>query len=342
MTTSEPVDRPTRDRRTHDRTTRDRTTRVLSVGVAVMDHVFRVDAFPTRAEKYRARDAAMVGGGGAANAAVAVARLGGAVHLAARVGDDAIADAIRADLAAEGVETALVRRHPGHRSSFSSVLVDDAGERQIVNFRDTGLSMDPAWLREALAGMAFDAVLADTRWPDGALAAMERAAELGIPAVMDAEAPVHEAADAVAAATHVVFSAQGLRDFVGADPDGGDLVAMLREAAGGLGAALVGVTDGPDGVRWIERGADRADAAVHHEPAPPPPDPLVDTLGAGDVWHGALALALGEGQGSAPAMRFANAAATLSLGGTGRGGAPDRAAVEAVLDAMPGRAAAGK
>lgn len=301
--------------------------RVLSVGVAVMDHVFRVDAFPTRPEKYRAKEAEMVGGGGAANATVAVARLGGAAHLAARVGDDPIADAILADLETEGVATALVRRHPGHRSSFSSVLVDDAGDRQIVNFRDTGLSMEADWLREALAGMTFDAVLADTRWPDGALAAMERAAELGVPGVMDAEAPVYEAEAAVAAASHVVFSAQGLRDFVSADPDEPDLEGALRRARDVLDSGVVGYTDGPSGVAWIERGAGR----VERE-APPPAPPIVDTLAAGDVWHGALALALGEGHAVAPAMRFACAAATLSVGGTGRDGAPDRAAVMAVLE----------
>ena len=305
--------------------------RVLSVGVAVMDHVFRVDAFPTRPEKYRAKDAAMVGGGGGANAAVAIARLGGEAWLAARVGDDAIADAILSDLAAEGVATDLVRRHEGRRSSFSSVLVDDGGERQIVNYRDMGLSFDAGWLQERLGALAFDAVLADTRWPDGALAAMERARELGVPGVMDAEAPVHEAADAVRAASHVVFSAQGLRDFAGApdggqgEGEGGDLVAMLRDADGRLDA-LVGVTDGAEGVRWLDGGA------LRHALPPRPPGPIVDTLAAGDVWHGALALALGEGQGLDSAMRFANAAATLKCaGGTGRSGAPTRDAVEAAL-----------
>ena len=298
--------------------------RILSVGVAVIDHVFRVDVFPTRPEKHRARDAASVGGGGGANAAVAIARLGGGAWLAARVGDDAIADLIVDDLRREGVVTDLVRRFAGRRSSFSSVLVDDAGDRQIVNFRDMGLDFDAGWLREGLVGMAFDAVLADTRWPDGALAAMERAAALGVPGVMDAEAPVHEAADAVRAASHVVFSAQGLRDFTGADADETDLSTLLARASDALDGTP-GVTDGPDGVRWIEAGA------MRHEPVPPLPGPLVDTLAAGDVWHGALALALGEGQGLAQAMRFANAAATLSVGGTGRSGAPDRDAVEALL-----------
>ena len=60
--------------------------------------------------------------------------------------------------------------------------------------------------------------------------------------------------------------------------------------------------------------------------------PITDTLGAGDIWHGALALALAEGQASGSAMRFANAAATLKcVGATGRDGAPRRAEVEALL-----------
>ena len=301
--------------------------RVLSVGVAVIDHVFRVDSFPTRPEKYRAKSADMVGGGGGANAAVAIRRLGGEAWLAARVGDDAIAGTILGDLAGEGVRTDLVRRFEGRRSSFSSVLVDDRGERQIVNYRDMGLSFDAGWLRERLGAMRFDAVLADTRWPEGALAAMERAAALGVPGVMDAEAPVHEAIDAVRAASHVVFSAQGLRDFAARGDSGadGDLEALLRDADGTLDG-LVGVTDGPDGVRWLAGGQ------LRHEPAPSPPGPIADTLGAGDVWHGALALALGEGQGLDTAMRFANAAATLKcVGGTGRSGTPTRGEVEDFL-----------
>ena len=50
---------------------------VLCVGIAVLDYVFSVETMPVRAEKYRARDLAVVGGGIAANASVAVARLGG-------------------------------------------------------------------------------------------------------------------------------------------------------------------------------------------------------------------------------------------------------------------------
>lgn len=299
--------------------------RILSVGVAVIDFVFHVKHFPTRAEKYRADAAAMTGGGGGANAAVAIARLGGRAELAARIGDDMLASLIEDDLVREGVGTGLVRRFPERRSSFSSVLVDAAAERQIVNFRDTGLSFDGAWLRAAIEDEVFVATLADTRWPEGAAVAMARGHALGVPAVMDAEAPIEGCEDALRDASHVVFSAQGLRDFAGVDPDGEELERLLRWADGEL-PGLVGVTDGADGVRWIE------DGVLHHRLPPALPAPVTDTLGAGDVWHGAFALALGEGAALDGAMAFANAAASLKcIGGTGREGIPDRAAVEALL-----------
>src|SRR5918994_2078046 len=75
-------------------------TRVLCAGIATLDQVFRVDPMPSRAEKYRARDLAVTGGGTAANAAVAIARLGGAVSFYGALGDDRIGDEIAAARAA--------------------------------------------------------------------------------------------------------------------------------------------------------------------------------------------------------------------------------------------------
>ena len=92
---------------------------VFVVGVAVIDFVFQVGDMPGGPRKYRADDAVVVGGGCAANAAVAIARHGGDVSLAARLGDDPVGDLIAGDLAAEGVDTVL----PCHGASVS---VDDS------------------------------------------------------------------------------------------------------------------------------------------------------------------------------------------------------------------------
>jgi sulfofructose kinase len=295
-------------------------TVILLAGVAVLDFVFLLDALPRRAEKFRARDAVISGGGCAANAAVAVARLGGRARLAARIGADMIGDIIVSGLTAEGVDCSLVRRFEGKRSSFSSVFVDAQGERQIVNFRDDTLSFDAAWLQDAIPP-SFDGALADSRWPAGAAAILKAAKDRSRPGVLDAEAPVGEAAEALTLASHVAFSAQGLRDFTGQT----GIEAGLRWARKELPAWLC-CTDGANGVIFLG-----GDGQPRHIPAFAVD--AVDTLGAGDVWHGAFALALGEGRREADAILFANAVAAIKCTRFGgRAGIPDRAEVEAFMN----------
>lgn len=287
-------------------------TTILLAGVAVIDFVFQLDALPRRAEKYRAQDATISGGGCAANAAVAVARLGGTARLAARLGADPIGDMIVAGLEAEGVDCGLVRRFEGRRSSFSSVYVDAAGERQIVNYRDMEISFDAGWLDDAALG-PFDAALADTRWPLGGAAILAAARKSGKPGVLDAEAPIAEAAESLSLASHIAFSAQGLRDYAGE----ADFASALRRAAAQTGA-WVCVTDGARGVSWLDGDTLRQVPAFEVE--------AVDTLGAGDVWHGAFALALGEGKAEHEAIRVANAVAAIKCTRFGgRSGIPTRA-----------------
>ena len=290
-------------------------TRVVLSGNAVMDFVFNVDAMPRTAEKHRAKAARIVGGGNAANASVAVARLGGEALLATRLGDDEMAQMIETSLQSDGVDTRLTRRFEGHHSSFSSVFIDKDGERQIMSFRDWDMPSRGGWLQAALP-VTFDVALADTRWPEGALALMMAARAAGKPGVIDVEAPVDVAREALAQASHAAFSAQGLRDWCGH----GELQRGLYEASVQLPGSVL-VTDGPNGTYWIEDGETR------HAPAPQVT--AIDTLGAGDVWHGAFALLIGQGNDIATAVGFANAAASLKCTRAGgRDGAPTLAEVE--------------
>ncbi|MDF1608104.1 PfkB family carbohydrate kinase [Hoeflea sp. YIM 152468] len=297
-------------------------TKIVTTGVAVVDFVFFLDEMPRQAEKYRARAAEITGGGGAANAAAAIARLGGHAMLATRLGSDQVADIIAAGLEAAGVDCALLRRFEGRRSSFSSVFIDQCGERQIVNFRDPELPMDAGWLTSALPD-DFDAALADTRWPDGAEVLMRRARERGLPAVLDGEAPIREAEAALHLASHIAFSAQGLRDWGGHD----DLGAALNDVAAQTGA-FVCVTDGAKGVTWRHGTQSGFEPAYAISP--------IDTLGAGDVWHGAFALQLGKGAQPPAAIRFANAVAAIKCTrANGRDGYPTAAETEAFMKEAP-------
>lgn len=294
--------------------------RLLCVGVAVADFVLRMDTFPDGPGKYRTTEAAVVGGGCAANAAVAAARLGGEVMLCARLGDDLVGDMILADLAREGVDCALADRAPGGRSSFSSVIVDKDGERQIVNFRGAGLAQTADWLERAPRP---DAVLADSRWTEAAATALELARKWSVPGVLDAEAPLDPAL--IDLASHTAFSRPGLASVAEGAPKEA-LARLARTPQGWLA-----VTDGGDGTYCT------APEGIAHVPAPRVD--AVDTLGAGDVWHGAFALRLGEGADEREAVRFANAAAALKCTGFGgRAAAPNRKATLALLEqAAPGK-----
>lgn len=290
---------------------------VFCLGIATLDYVYGVEHLPTRGEKYRARDLAVVGGGCAGNASAAIARLGGRSWLATRLADDLTGERIVADLAGEGVDTGFARRVAGLRSPVSAILVDAEGERMVVSYSDPAMPEEPDWLPRALPAGA-DAVLADTRWGEGTLAALGLARAAGIPGVLDGDRrPPHP--DILAAASHVAFSAQALSEVAGEENPRDGLAKLAQEADNWLAVTL-----GREGVLFIENGA------VAHIPAFTVE--VVDTLGAGDVWHGAFALALAERKSEREAIRFASAVAAIKCTRFGgRAGSPRRDEVERFL-----------
>src|SRR5262245_17720954 len=98
--------------------------RIICVGHAAIDRVYRIDKFPDRPTKIRALEHVETGGGMAANAAAAIARLGGPVELWSRVGDVDNGVKIRRFLMAAGVDTRYVQAFEDNRSSTSVILVD--------------------------------------------------------------------------------------------------------------------------------------------------------------------------------------------------------------------------
>ena len=189
---------------------------VFCIGVATQDFIYFVDEMPQAAEKYRARDFMTVGGGCAATAAVAVARLGGDVRLAARLGDDLLADLIVSELEGYGVDCAYMRRFAGKRSPLSSIFIDAAGERLIMGFRDRTMPADDDRLPDPLPSDV-DVVLVDTRWIQGGVDLMRRAETTGKPRILDGEPPFKGCEELITLSTHIIFSAKGLQELSGVD-----------------------------------------------------------------------------------------------------------------------------
>lgn len=292
--------------------------RVICLGSAVLDHLFRVGEIPVPPAKERATAYRAMGGGMAANAAIAVARLGGDSALWGRLGEDANGAAARAELEAEGVDCTHLRGFAGARTPVSAVVVDKRGERVTFGWRGEGLPADPAWLPlAALEGAG--ALHCDPRWHEGAVAALEAAATRAIPSVLDAEkGEARILLDQVPRVAHAVFSEGGLANFA---PGLRPADALRRALAEGR-TTLAAVTRGEKGVLWLARGM-ASPAAV-----PAFPVEAVNTTGAGDVFHGAYALALAEGREPAAALRFAAAAGALRARD---GETPRRPALEAML-----------
>ncbi len=294
---------------------------LLCVGHVALDLIFSVDAFPAFPTKTPAHRHHRGVGGMSGNAAVALARLGARVDFCGPVGDDATADVFEQVLRAEGVGLRGLRRVPGASSSVSSIIVDRHGERMIFNAKGSALDSPGPFDPSVLDGV--ELVLVDPRCPMWAEAALTEARRRGIPSMLDGEvSPRADLQRLVPLADWRVFSEPGLLAW--AD----DLApeALMQRLAALSPRQRVVRTLGARGVQWCG-----ADGALQAMPAIDA-GAVVDTLGAGDVFHAALGLALAEGQAETPAMRFASAAAALKCSRPdGIAGAPTRAEVEALL-----------
>jgi sulfofructose kinase len=292
---------------------------VLCVGALSLDTIFLLDELPTTPGKFLPRDALEVAQGMATAQAATIVRLGGEARLWASCGTDMTGDRILADLTGVGIDISAVRRVDGPRSGFSSIFMDRSGERMIVPFYDTALRSAP----ETSPPMEDVVVVSvDVRWPEAAMAALGAAHDRGLPGLVDLDVgPQDVLLRLFHNASHAIASEGGAKILTG-EPTGLDaLKVMARQHPG-----FVAVTLGENGAFFADR-----EAGVFRHVAPFPIK-SVDTLAAGDVFHGSFAFCLAEGVEEADAMRFAAAAAAIKCTRFGgRLGAPTRAEVEALL-----------
>jgi sugar/nucleoside kinase (ribokinase family) len=287
----------------------------------VQDIVFRVDAFPPPGGKAMTDQMMIVSGGCAVNAAIAVARLGGRAQYSGPLGDekDNSSNQLIAAMRNEGIDTTGIVRVADAAIPVSGIMIDAAGERIIVTYRDRRIeAARPADPDTLVSGAAI--LLADNRFPEFVRPICEAARRRGIKVVLDADRPTREDDPLFGIATHIVFSSECLRQTTGET----DLSVALQRMMP-FTQAFLAVSDGPNPVRYIADGAVRAMPVFRVD--------AIDTLAAGDVFHAGFALALAEGCDELAALRFGAAAAGLKCTRFGGSmGAPLRAEVEALLE----------
>jgi sulfofructose kinase len=295
--------------------------RILCIGMPVRDLTFRTPSVPARGSKENATGFAEICGGNALNAAIAIVRLGGRAVLCGPMGDakETSARFIYEQMAHEGIDTKHLIHLPGLVTPISAVMIDPTGERTIVTFRDPEL-----WkVKLPKADTLLDdcqAILTESRCAEFCTDICAEAVSRGIPVIVDADRAMSLREGLLTASTHLVFSSEPLQETAGIADDGEALKTIAK-----LTQSFLAGTRGPRGTIWLD---DKGEL----QETPAFPVHTVDTLGAGDVFHGAFALAVTEKQELRQALRFASAAAALKcIRFGGAFAAPQRAEVEALL-----------
>ncbi|MDM7832568.1 PfkB family carbohydrate kinase [Cellulomonas edaphi] len=258
--------------------------RLVCCGLATLDVVQVVDEVPAADQKVVARSVSVTFGGPAANAAATAAALGVPTRLVTALGRSPLAELVRHGLEEAGVEVVDLLDGPG-APAVSTVLVTAAtGERAVVSVNATGLAeLLPAapWARDATA------VLVDGHLLDAGLELASAARAAGVPVLLDGGSWKPGLERLLAVVDHAVLSA----DFRA--PGSGDPMHAVAE----LGPSTVAVSAGAGPVRVRAGGAESV-------LVPPGVDDVVDTLGAGDVLHGAMAAALARGAAPLEALEL--------------------------------------
>jgi sulfofructose kinase len=290
---------------------------IAGVGVPTLDRTLATPTEPRFDDSLLVEAIGSGGGGQVATALVTCARLGCEAALIGAVGDDADGDAIRQGLRLDGVGTDEVVVRPGGRSASSVVLVAPDGSRSILY--DPGRDVEPALASSACALVAgADGLLLERYSPASMEAArIARAAEATVLLDLDRH---HGHAREMAPVCDVVIASEHYAAGRGAPPE-----AVVDELLA-AGADEAVVTLGAEGA------VGGSAAGRHREPAFAVD--VVDTTGAGDVYHGAYLVARLDGAELVEAMRFAAVVAGLKCRRAGgRAGIPRRAEVDLALGA---------
>ena len=298
------------------------TKPIVVVGSINMDLVTRTPRIPLAGQTLIGTAFVTTPGGKGANQAVAAARLGHSVHMAGKVGEDAFGQALLDNLAQAGVDTSAVERVAGS-SGVAPILVAYNGENSIVVVPGANGEVDCGFIeRHSALIRSAGMVLCQLELPLETVShVLALCAEAGVPAMLDPApaAPLPEATwtqvtwftpnetEAALYVGNTLAEEEGAKHLLEKGLRG---VVLKR---GGKGA-YVAVTGGK--AAWVR----------------PFPVEAVDTVGAGDCFNGAFAVALLEGLDPFAAARFASAAAAISVTRRGaQASMPTRAEVDAFL-----------
>jgi ribokinase len=280
-----------------------RVSRIVVIGSINMDLVIRCETIARPGETISGRSLEEIPGGKGANQAVAAARLGAAVTLVGRVGDDAFGQLLRDGLEREGIDLRFVWTTAGTSSGVAVIQVDDGGQNSIVVIPGANAALTPedVWAAESAIAEA-DAVLLQFEIPQETVAAAVLLARRHSVRVIVDPAPAREDVDAtVLSADWLLPNETEAERLTGLPVQTADEACAAAVSLRQRGCLRSVITRG-------EHGVIMADADGELWCVEPYRVVTVDTTAAGDAFAAGLAIGLSQGKSDADAVRYACAA----------------------------------
>jgi len=293
------------------------------VGSSNTDMIIRVPRIPRAGETLLGGEFLTAAGGKGANQAVGAARAGGKVAFIARVGRDAFGDQAIAGLLRDGIDVSRVFRDKLTPSGVALIFVAQDGENSIAVAGGANAKLSPSDVKKA-AGVIRSAglLVAQLETPLATVtAAVELAVKAGVPVILN-PAPARPLPNSLLERISILTPNETEAELLtGIKVTDAAAAAKACSKLRSRGVGIVILTLG-------ERGAFLADANDQRL-VPGFKVKTVDSTAAGDIFNGALSVALAEGKAVFDAVRFANAAAALSVTRLGaQPSAPSRADIE--------------
>jgi sugar/nucleoside kinase (ribokinase family) len=245
--------------------------RSLFVGLSTIDVVYDVDEFPVANTKVAARSQGVFAGGPATNAAIACAHLGGDAALVTVVGRNALGGVIREELRKYSVQ--LIDLSPDFEDApvISAITVDKAGSRNVVSANASRIAVPPARVDPQLCRQA-RIVMVDGHYMEACQAWAAAAKACGAPVVFDGGS-WKEGTEELLKSVHTSICSA---DFM---PPGcssrNEVIQFLKNS----GVANIAITDGSAPIEFL---CGQSSGSIRV-----PQVDVVDTMGAGDILHGA-------------------------------------------------------
>ena len=286
--------------------------KIVGIGACVADTLFTVPYFPKEDTKLRAASSKQAGGGPAATGLVAASKLGAQAAYIGILSDDAGGKFLKSDFEKYGVDTSLIDIKPGFRS-FTSVLwlSEQSGTRTCVF--DKG-DLPPLTLsnEQKNAVIGADLLMIDGNEMSGALEAVKTARENGTKVLYDAGG-LYDGVESLLRYTDILIPSE---EFALGITDRGTAEDAAKQLYNEYRPEAVVITQGRRGGLLYDG------EKINYYPAYPAK--IVDSNGAGDVFHGAFAAAVIKGYDYLKCCHFASAVSALKCMGIGaRESTPD-------------------